>query len=200
MSSSVVEVTPSKILSSAVDEVTPSKILSSAVDEVTPVKVLSSSAVEVTSVPLISREDTCASPEVDSVVNAAAAGVVAPIVVASIVPPLISTVLNVEDADEIVPVTAKLPPTLRFSAIPTPPSTINAPVVELVEVVVLFKFTTSATLRSPSIEVLPCKIVVPVTSKLSPTLRFFAIPTPPSITNAPELKLVEFSVLFKSTP
>ena len=52
------------------------------------------------------------------------------------------------------PVTPVFPPTFRFSATPTPPSTINAPVVALVEVVVSFKLVAPVTSSVPSRDVL----------------------------------------------
>ena len=73
------------------------------------------------------------------------------------------------------------PPTFKFSAIPTPPSTMSAPVVELVEVVVLFR------------------LVSPVTSRVPPTLRFSATPTPPVTLRAPVVLDVDVVLLLNVT-
>ena len=68
----------------------------------------------------------------------------------------------------VVPVTSKLPPTLRFCAIPTPPSTINAPLVVSVDCVVSFKLTAAVTSKveskvvAPLTDNAPSKVVVPV--------------------------------------
>ena len=53
----------------------------------------------------------------------------------------------------IVPVTFSVPPICVFLAIPTPPSTINAPVTVLDACVVLFKFTAPVTSSVPPIVV-----------------------------------------------
>ena len=67
----------------------------------------------------------------------------------------------------VVPVTSKLPPTLRFFAIPTPPSTINAPVVVSVDCVASFKLTAPVTSKVPEAAMLVALIaaaeVIPVT-------------------------------------
>ena len=103
------------------------------------------------------------------------------------------------------PVTSKVPPivvlllTSKSSPIyksfpmPTPPSITKAPEVLLVESVVSFKLTTPVTSKVPPI------VVLLVTSKLSPTYKSLAIPTPPSTTKAPEVLLVAFVVSFKLT-
>ena len=136
-------------------------------------------------------------------------------------------------------VTSRAPPTLRFPATPTPPSTMSAPVVELVEVVVLFRLVSPVTSRvvsrvtassmfsvpftvvaeplaprstapppkvvlpvevanillalaavafviSPPFDIKsPVKVVTPVTSRVPPTFKFSAIPTPPVTLRAP---------------
>ena len=82
----------------------------------------------------------------------------------------------------VFPVTSKSVPTYSFLAMPTPPSIITDPVVELDASVV------SLTTRVPSISVLPLDAVtlnlLPI-SKSLPTNSFPAIPAPPSTINAP---------------
>ena len=82
----------------------------------------------------------------------------------------------------VFPVTSKSVPTYNFLAMPTPPSIITDPVVELDASVV------SLTTRVPSISVLPLVAVtlnLPPMSKLPPTYSFLAIPAPPSTINDP---------------
>ena len=92
------------------------------------------------------------------------------------------TVRSVELTFVSVPLTVKLPvttaspPTFRFLATPTPPSTINAPVVAFVDCVVLLR------------------LVAPVTSSVPPTCKFSATPRPPATFKAPVVELVEVVV------
>ena len=75
----------------------------------------------------------------------------------------------------IVLVTSSVPPMCVFSAIPTPPSTINAPVAVLELVVVVFKFTAPVTSSVPlivvfGVTVTRCPFVVVVNTIKSPAL------------------------------
>ena len=90
----------------------------------------------------------------------------------------------------VAPVTSIVPPTLRFSATPTPPVTLRAPVELDEDVVLLLNVTT------PS-ELIAAILVDPVTSKVPPTFKFSAIPTPPSTISAPVVEFVEVVVLFR---
>ena len=96
---------------------------------------------------------TFRAPDVD-VVDVVALGIVttpAPETVAPVVEP------NVE-----IPVTPNVPPILAFSAIPTPPVTFRAPVVEVVDVVALGISTTpAAETVAPVVEP---NVEIPVTS------------------------------------
>ena len=75
------------------------------------------------------------------------------------------------------PETLAFKSTFRFSAIPTPPETTNAPEVEFVDVVLdcMYTFPFDITNKFPE------------TLAFKSTFRFSAIPTPPEITNAPEV-------------
>ena len=93
--------------------------------------------------------------------------------------------------------TFKVSPTNNFLAIPTPPSTIKAPDVELVESKTLLRFTTPVTSRvlervvaslTPKV---PPIVVASVTSKVLPTNNFLAIPTPPATVKDPVVELEE---------
>jgi len=91
------------------------------------------------------------------------------------------------------------PPTLNCFATYTPPLTINAPVVEEVESVVLVKVVT------PLTDKVLLKVVAPVTDKvppkvvLPPTFKAPPIPTPPVTTNAPVVVAVESVVSWMLT-
>ena len=88
------------------------------------------------------------------------------------------------------PLTVKLPPTFNVPPIPTPPATVNAPVVELILVVVLVIVNISGDVTSVWVIVVYCivnwlAVIVPPTYKLPP------IPTPPNTVSAPVDVLVE---------
>ena len=73
------------------------------------------------------------SPEAFKVVNEPEAAVVVPIAVPSISPAFISTVDNVEVPVAVKSAVVVVPPTFKFFATPTPPSTFKAPVVVLID-------------------------------------------------------------------
>ena len=92
-----------------------------------------------------------------------------------------SVTSNVVDCTAVVePCTVKLPvinvspPTFKFLAIPTPPATFNAPVVEFVLCVVSVTVAAPVTPKVPLAETLvadnPAKVVAPVTPKVPPTV------------------------------
>ena len=80
-------------------------------------------------------------------------------------------------------------PTFKFSPTPTPPTTVNAPVVVLVDVAV------------PLIRIREARMSLasPVKTKFPPNTKSLAIPTPPSTTRAPVVVEVEFVVVVKCT-
>ena len=90
---------------------------------------------------------------------------------------LLTPVTVPENVPEIVP------PTFKFLAIPTPPSTIKAPIVVAVDSVTLFKLTAPSTFNVP------------------PILAFSAIPTPPVTFKAPVIGVVDVSLFgIETTP
>ena len=86
------------------------------------------------------------------------------------------------------------------SAISTPPApcNVNAPVVVVkLEAAPAFNeisFVESISVSMLSISTSPLRSVSPVTSKSSPTLRFFAIPTPPATVSAPVVVSIDCAV------
>ena len=84
----------------------------------------------------------------------------------------------------VLPITLRLVPTYKFSAIPAPPSTISAPVVALVLPVVSFRFVTPVTSSVPPTVVLPvaCSIVVsPTVSVVPSNVKLASSPTAPLV-------------------
>ena len=75
-------------------------------------------------------------------------------------------------------VTSIAPPTFKFSAIPTPPSTTSAPVVELVEVVVLFRLVSPVTSRVVSRVTASSMFSVPFTVVAEPLAPRSTAPPP----------------------
>ena len=121
--------------------------------------------------------------------------------------PAADTVVPVVEPNVDIPVTSNVPPIFAFSVIPTPPTTVNAPVLIDVEVVALLIATTpAADTVAPVVEP---NVDIPVTVKLSATITsdvvcpivigtpLVAVPTliavplismvEPSNVNAPEL-------------
>jgi len=71
-------------------------------------------------------------------------------------------------------------PTFRLLAMPTPPATVSAPVVDVVDSVA------PRTVRSLKNSVAPVTAIVPSIDAAAPTLRFLEIPTLPATRSVPE--------------
>jgi hypothetical protein len=99
---------------------------------------------------------------------------------------------NVDPLNAAVPPTVKfpaaleLPPTKIFLAKPKPPETSNAPVAVLVLSVARVTDPPAAIVASPFIVIVPFNVVAPPTTSVVPTLTPFVEAIPPDVTSEPE--------------
>ena len=96
----------------------------------------------------------------------------------------------------VAPVTSTVPPTLRFLAIPTPPSITNAPVLELLDCVVLFRLVTPVTSSVESRVTASSTFSVPFTVVIAPDDAMLTAPLLVANEVAPE----ESNVLILVSP